>query len=266
MHYKLVAMDLDGTLLNEDHTIDPGALDAIRRAAERGVTFTIATGRMHGSAERFAAPLGIEVPLISYNGSVVRSALSGREHRHLRVPRAAAATALSLIKADKALRYAFMDDRVLTDTPHEWTDQYAKILGIEMALVDDIADALEDDPTMLVFMCEEADTSRLTGYLSCELDSAVRLTNSNPWFVDVLNADASKAMALRFLAESLGVRMRETVAIGDSWNDLEMIEAAGLGVAVANGTDRLKEWADYITTEERGRGVAEVLRTFILDD
>ncbi|MCL5291326.1 MAG: Cof-type HAD-IIB family hydrolase [Actinobacteria bacterium] len=265
LNYKLVAIDLDGTLLTEGYEIEPAALDAIQSAAKMGVKFTIATGRMHGSAARFAEELGVEVPLITYNGSVVRCAISGNEYRHLKVPREAAIKALSLVGSDRALRYVFTYDRVITDTPDEWTDRYARILGVEMHLTEDLANtSLDDDPTMIVFMCEEGRTKMTTDLLAQELDSSVRLTNSNPWFVDVLHKDASKASSLRYVADKLGILIEETIAIGDSWNDLEMIEAAGVGVAVANATEKLKERADYVTSAERGAGVAEVLEKFVL--
>lgn len=262
--YKLVALDLDGTLLGEDYSIDPRALKAIEEAAGRGVSFTIATGRMHASARRFADILGFEIPIITYNGSVVRCAISGEEYRHLRVERETARAAFELVKGDRLLRYAFLDDRIVTDTPDEWTDRYAQALGVTMEYAGDLSSYLESDPTMVVFMCGAEQTKALTDFLARELDSTVRLTNSNPWFVDVLNIGASKALALDFLADRLGVSLTETIAIGDSWNDLEMIEAAGLGVAVANATEKLRERADYVTLAERGRGVAEAIEKFVL--
>lgn len=264
MEYKLVAVDLDGTLLDENYRIGQDALAAISRAADAGVAFTIATGRMHDSAAKFARLLGLELPIISYNGSVIRAAGASEEYRHLKVPRASAVEALSLVGKDKALRYAFLGDRVLTDTPHEWTDNYAKVLGVTMECVEDLVARLDGDPTMIVFMCDESDTPNTTEFLSQRLDSSVRLTNSNPWFVDVLNKNASKADALKFLADKLGVSMTETIAIGDSWNDLEMLEAAGLGVAVANAAEKLKMHADYVTRSERGLGVVEVLEKFVI--
>ncbi|MHB0975941.1 MAG: Cof-type HAD-IIB family hydrolase [Candidatus Aquicultorales bacterium] len=261
--YKLVALDLDGTLLDEDHSIDPAVKSAIHEAAAGGVAFTIATGRMFASAVRFAEILELEVPLITYNGSVVRSAVSGLEHRHLRIPRDAASAAFRLLDG-RALRYAFFDDHVATDTPHEWTDRYARILGVDMQATESLIDYSNGDPTMVVFMCEEHETRPFTDMLADKLDSAVRLTNSNPWFVDLLHPQASKATALEFLAASLGITLEETLAVGDSWNDIEILEAAGLGVAVANATDTLKATADYITTSERGLGVLEALRKFVL--
>lgn len=263
MEYKLVAVDLDGTLLDENYRIGQNALDAIACAAEAGVAFTIATGRMHDSAAKFARLLGLELPIISYNGSVIRAAGAPEEYRHLKVPRDSAAEALSLVGKDKALRYAFLEGRVLTDTPHEWTDNYAKVMGVRMECVEDLVARLNGDPTMIVFMCDESDTPNTTEFLSKRLDSSVRLTNSNPWFVDVLNKNASKADALKFLANRLGISMKQTIAIGDSWNDLEMLEAAGLGVAVANAAEKLKVHADYVTRSERGLGVVEVLEKFV---
>lgn len=264
MGYKLVAIDLDGTLLSDEKVIADSTVELIRESHKKGVAFTIATGRMSRGALRYAEQLDINIPIITYNGAIVRSPASGCIYREHKVPATGAIQAVTLLKDQPVLRYVFLEDEVYTDTPHDWTDRYADLLGVEMNFVGDVLELLSVDPTMLVFMVPVMKAVELTEVLKNGLDSQVRITNSTEWFLDVLSAKASKGLALKQLAEHLGIAREEVVAIGDNLNDIEMIEYAGLGVAVANATDGLKSIADYVTDSPVAGGVEEVIMKHIL--
>lgn len=266
MAYKLVALDLDGTMLGDDKRLNSGTVELIREASEQGVRFTIATGRMSLGALRYAEELRVNIPIITYNGAVIKNTFSGDIYRECKVPAEQGIEAIQLLRNEPVLRYAFLGEEVFTDTAHEWTDRYADLLGVTMNLVTDLRDLLVDDPTMLVFMVPVGQASILTQLLKSRLDPVVRITNSADWFLDVLHPEASKGLALAQLAERLGIAREEVIAIGDNLNDLEMIEYAGLGVAVANASDELKDAADYVTDAPISRGVEEVIHKFILTD
>lgn len=264
MAYKLVALDLDGTMLDDDKILNRNTVEMIREASEYGVRFTIATGRMSRGALRYADELGVDIPVITYNGAIMRSIYSGEVYREFKVPAEPAKEALRLLGDEPVLRYAFLGEDVFTDTAHDWTDRYADLLGVEIHQVADVQDMLDEDPTMLVFMVPVGRAQLLTQTLKSKLDSQVRITNSADWFLDVLHPQATKGLALAQLAEHLGIEREEVIAIGDNINDLEMVEYAGLGVAVANATDELKVVADYITEAPISKGVEEVIRRFII--
>lgn len=264
MSYKLVAIDLDGTVLSDDKVIADSTVELIREAYKRGVAFTIATGRMSRGALRYAEQLGIDIPIITYNGAIIRSPASGCVYREHKVPATYAIQAVTLLKDEPVLKYIFLEDEVYTDARHDWTDRYADLLGVKMNFVGDVVDLLSEDPTMLVFMVPVMKAVELTEVLKKELDRQIRITNSTEWFLDVLNTQASKGLALKQLADHLGVAREEVIAIGDNLNDLEMIEYAGLGVAVANATNGLKSVADYVTERPLSEGVEEVIMKFVL--
>ncbi|HEY3373466.1 MAG TPA: Cof-type HAD-IIB family hydrolase [Candidatus Aquicultor sp.] len=264
MGYKLVALDLDGTLLAKEKYIAESTSERIAEAEKLGVKFTIATGRMSRGALRYAEQLGIDIPIITYNGAVTRTVAAGTVCREYKVPLKGAMQAINLLKGQPVLRYAFVDDEVYTDTPHEWTDRYAELLEVEMQFVDDIHDALTTDPTMLVFMVTELKAAELTYVLREHLNQGVRVTNSAEWFLDVLNEEASKGFALKWLADSLGIAREEVIAIGDNSNDLEMIQYAGLGAAVSNASPGLAAAADYVATLPMCEGVDEIIDKFVL--
>ncbi len=263
MSYKLVALDLDGTLLSNDKTIAGSTVELIQQAKRNGVRFTIATGRMSRGALRYAQELEIDIPIITYNGAMTRSPISEDIYHECKVPAERAIDAINLLRDEPVLRYVFLNDDVYTDTPHEWTDRYADLLGVTMNFVDDTRELLIDDPTMLVFMVTELRARELTMLLKSELESQVKITNSADWFLDVLPVRSSKGSALAKLAGSLGIKREEVIAIGDNLNDLEMIEYAGLGVAVANAAEELKSAANYITTLPINEGVEEVLQKYV---
>jgi len=262
--YKLVALDLDGTLLSEDKVIADSTAELIKEASNNGVKFTIATGRMSAGAIRYAEQLEIDVPIITYNGAIIRTLESGFVYRERKVPSSGAINAINVLEHEPVLRFIFVGEDVYTDTPHEWTDSYAELLGVEMNFVDDVRGIVVEDPTMLVFMVPVLKAVELTKMLKSSLDSQVRITNSTDWFLDILHPEASKGLALKHLADNLGIAREEIIAIGDNSNDLEMIEYAGLGVAVANASDDLKAVADYVSDSPISEGVEEVLLKYVL--
>lgn len=264
MKYKLVALDLDGTLLSENKVLNASTQAAIKKAQDKGVLFTIATGRMYRGAVRYATQLDIKIPIITYNGAVIKNPLSGEVYREFKVPSSLATKAIDALDGEPVLKYVFLGDNVITDLAHDWTDNYANVLDVEMKFVDDIRLALNDDPIMVVFMVQAEMRKNITDTLKTAFGSEARITNSSNWFVDVLNPSASKSLALQQLAENLGISRDEIIAVGDNLNDLEMIQYAGLGVAVANASDDLKQSADYITEAECYLGVEEVIEKYCL--
>lgn len=252
-------------MLSDDKSIADSTVKLIQQARSNGVRFTIATGRMSKGALRYAKELDIDIPIITYNGAMIRSPITEQVYHECRLPAGRAIDAINLLQDEQVLRYIFLNDDVYTDTAHEWTDRYADLLGVEMNFVDDTRELLlTDDPTMLVFMVTELKARELTMLLKSRLDSQVKITNSADWFLDVLPVRASKGSALAQLARTLDIEREEIIAIGDNLNDLEMIEYAGLGVAVANASDELKAAADYIADFPISEGVEEVLHKYVL--
>jgi Cof subfamily protein (haloacid dehalogenase superfamily) len=264
LKYKLVALDLDGTLLSDSKVIADSTKDLITEAQAKGVNFTIATGRMYRGAARYAKQLAIDIPIITYNGAVISDPLTGETHRELLVSATCAHRALDALKNEAVLKYIFTGDEVYTDISHKWTENYAKILQVEMKLLEDIKQVLDKDPIMLVFMVDANRRVTISDILRSELGSQARVTNSSDWFVDILHLQASKSRALEQLAKQLEIKREEIIAIGDNLNDLEMVEYAGLGVAVANASNELKDASDYITQKPFHFGVEEVIKKYCL--
>jgi Cof subfamily protein (haloacid dehalogenase superfamily) len=263
LSYKLLALDLDGTLLDKDHQLSPKVTHVVKEIIDRGFKVTLATNRMFESANNFAKALNIDFPLITYGGALVKSPATGEILLDLRITKEAAAKALDLMKNEVSSQFLFQSNEVYTNQRSIYTERYETILGIKLNIVPVLKEVLEENPTYLVFYVKIEDVERLTRRLREHLGSIAQLTNSAPYFIDVIHPEATKGRGLKKIAEFLHLKRDEIIAVGDGLNDMEMIEYAGMGIAVANASPELKKKADHITQAEREEGVIEAIRKFI---
>ncbi|MHB8171005.1 MAG: Cof-type HAD-IIB family hydrolase [Thermincolia bacterium] len=263
MNYKLVAMDLDGTLLGLDKKISQETVDLIQHKAAQGVVFTIATGRFYYSALPYALQLGLDVPIITCNGAMIKASLSEQVYHHLPLELDLAQQALQLIQPGEGMRFVFYDDVIVTDAAQDVAVPYELALKVKFRYDHDLLATTNREPTMVVFRIPETNTAELTARLTGHLGDRVHITNSLPFFIEINHREANKGLALAKLGQSLGIKQQEIIAIGDSYNDLEMVEYAGLGAFVGNAPDVLKAKADYVASGHREEGVREILSKFL---
>lgn len=259
MDIRLIALDLDGTLLTEDHRLSPAMEAAVAAARNRGYLVTLATNRMETSALYFARRLGLTGPIISYGGALVRGPDAGPPLLDLRIERETARLALRAIDGDEIYPFLYQGGHVYTDRETWYSSRYGDILGVTVHLAEDLEAILDEEPTTVVFRVPPEEAPRVTERLAEVLDGRARLLNSLPYYIEVLPPEATKGRALQTLVEHYGLGPEHCLAIGDGLNDLEMIAYAGLGVAVANAEEPLKAAADHVTTNPRDRGVFEAL-------
>ncbi|MBM7867222.1 Cof-type HAD-IIB family hydrolase [Heliobacterium gestii] len=262
---RLVAMDMDGTLLDEKRRIPEPVAQRIAELRQAGVIFTIATGRIYRSAMPYAQQLELKAPLITCNGALIRHPENGPILHHRRLDAQQVISLLQWLKgkSSDALRYSFHGDDVFTDRTHEYTASYERALGLSFHFVDDLAAHLaggpDRHPTMFVLMTDPAATPSMTQEILEHLNGAVAITNSHDYFIEILHPEVSKGAALAQLAASLSIDQSEVMAIGDNHNDLSMIRWAGQGVFVANAPEALHREADYVTRARNSMGVLEAL-------
>lgn len=266
MAIRLLAVDLDDTLLNEASEVSEANKQAIREAVARGVIVTIATGRMFESAQYFAKEIGLDVPLISYNGALVQSAISEEVLMKRCLDEDAARAVLDLFREKGWYVQLYRNDKLYVDTKTDDTRDYenrvkTKAVEIGKAFYDDPKDILKmlaiDDPDKLDFVEKTVQTT---------FAGKVFAPRSRPRLLEIVNAKVNKGEALRFVAEHFGVKRDEVMAIGDSNNDIAMVEYAGIGVAMGNATPRVKEAADVMTKSNAEDGVAAAIKQYILGE
>ena len=263
---KLIASDLDGTLLDSSGGAPEKNLRAIAEAMKAGAVFTISTGRMYNSAAEFARLLGLgNTPVICYNGAMIRSE-AGDTPMHLKLDLGVAREMLAIFKERGLYVQSYIDDQLyVKDTEDFNYVNYEKHFGISgKPLGDDIFEP-KTAPTKLLVKTEGFEASReLMREFSEKFAGRAYVTSSNVNFVEMMNPGADKGKCLRKLADVLGVAMENVMALGDGDNDVEMLEAAGLGIAMGNARDETKAVAQDIAPSNDECGVAWAIEKYVL--
>ncbi len=265
MAIKLVAMDLDHTLLNENRKISDFDLEMIKKARLMGIHFTIATGRMYAAAKEYGEFLDIDIPVITYQGSLIKTLMSKEELLHLRISKEVALEAIELAK-DKGVHInIYNGDDLYVFSENELIRRYKKVNNIHAIVDPNIDKKMFFDPTKVVFV---EDNLKLLDELQNELDDRYRgscdVTRSLPHLLELGHKDATKSKALKFLTERMGIEQSETMAIGDGIGDIDMIEWAGVGVAMDNAEKLVKENSDWVTSDNNNNGVGKAIEKFVL--
>jgi len=261
--YQLVAIDLDGTIINKDGAIVSGAAEAIRRVLARGIAVTLATGRMYQPTNRFAHELGLSAPLICYQGALIREPGDGAVLWHKPLPGPLARRVLTVMREQGLHRYAYIDGSIYVEQRREEDSRYAQNNGVELHLVDDLSALLERQPTELAARGDAAEVELLIARIRAVCGSGVIVNRIHTSFCEVAHGESGKGNALKYLAERLAVPRSRTVAIGDSPNDVSMLEWAGLGIAVGDVPAEVRTAADWVidngAEDSFGEAVARLL-------
>jgi Cof subfamily protein (haloacid dehalogenase superfamily) len=266
MPYRLIAMDLDDTLLTDELTVSEATREAMKKAISRGVHLTIATGRMFDSAQKIARQIGLNVPIITYQGSLIKNLLDEEVLYERSVPAEVAARLYEYCLAHGLHLQSYIGDKLYIPEENDKIRAYAKQSNIPYTIEPDFSKVINHQrQTKLVIIDEPALLDALLPQLRELLGTEVHLTKSKPNYLEILHREGTKGHALRFLAAHYSIPMEETIAMGDAMNDHEMVEAAGLGVAMANAVPALKEIADFITFSNNDEGVKHVIEKFVLD-
>ncbi len=263
LQYKMVAVDLDGTLLDETHDIT----DEVRQVAEEvqgaGLVFTIATGRMFQSAVQIAGKLELDVPLVTYNGAYIKCSRSGRVYDHVTIGQDVAQEVLQWMEPFPVEPYAYVNDELYVERITERTRHYCHVTKVRVHEVGKMGPFLKENPTMLLFMGDEVLMDQLKPKLALDFMQRLSVTKSFPTFLEMMVGGANKATGLAKLAAHYGIKREEIIAVGDNHNDIEMLRYAGVGAAVANAHQDVKQAAYYVAGKGYTQGVLEVVRRFV---
>jgi Cof subfamily protein (haloacid dehalogenase superfamily) len=265
MRYKLLALDLDGTLLNSALKLSDGNAAALRRALETGLQVVLATSRWYELAKRTADRIGIETPLICSNGALVKRPTDGRELLHLYLDREVAREVTAL--GDDAGWEMFTtigEGTYMRMRPGVIPEK----LPAGLRIADRQSDRLEEgEPTCVLVFGNDAvlEIERRVlpvydGRAHFSLNRPLRL----PHYVVLTHAAAEKAAALELVCRELGIAPDETVAMGDSESDIGMLKLAGLGIVMGNAPEEMRAGAAMVAPSNDEDGVAWAIDRIIL--
>ncbi|EFM11725.1 Cof-like hydrolase [Paenibacillus curdlanolyticus YK9] len=263
--YKLIAIDVDDTLLNDDLIVTEGTKQALAAAIEKGVLVTLATGRMYASAHQIAKQINLNVPLITYQGSLVKTLLDGKVLYERSVP-TDEAKQLDAYCIEHGLHLQlYVDDVLYVREDNEKAKNYSRLSNIPYVVDPDFDTLLNKPQTKMLIIDEPERLDRVMEELKPLIGERVHMTKSKPHYLEFTHKEGTKGHALQFLSEHNGHSVEQAIAIGDAWNDREMIEVAGLGVAMGNAQPALKDIANYVTLSNNEEGVRHVIEKFVLN-
>ncbi|OEG00117.1 hypothetical protein BHF71_06215 [Vulcanibacillus modesticaldus] len=269
MRYKLVAIDLDDTLLADDLKISPQTIKAIQESVKKGVIVTLATGRMYQSAVKYAKQIELNVPIITYQGAYVKNVLDDEVLYQRFLPSDIAIDIIKKLKVKNKVIQVYLNDELYVEAEHEYIINYSKASGVNYHIVDDLIELInqsKEDPIKVLTIDEPKEIKKMLEEFNQIFQKEINITISKPFFLEFTHKEATKGQAIKYLANLKGINLEEVIAIGDSYNDKDMIEIAGLGVAMSNGNPDIKKIADYVTKTNNDHGVWEVLQKFILKE
>ncbi|AIQ49199.1 hypothetical protein R70723_27310 [Paenibacillus sp. FSL R7-0273] len=241
--YRLLALDMDGTLLNDEQLITPKTVEWIQKAVDAGVHVCLSTGRAFRSAMPYAEQLGLKTPMITVNGSEIWREPHELYRRSLMDP------ALIRQLYDIAGQHGIWYWAYSTEQVYNRNNWDGDIMGREWLK---FGYSTEDDEIRHKLLMQLQDLGGL------------EITNSSPTNLEINPLGVNKAYGIGEVCKLLGIDMSEVVAVGDSLNDLAAIQAAGLGVAMGNAQETVQQEADAVVASNNEDGIAEVIEKYIL--
>jgi len=291
MTYRLLALDLDGTVMDDHLLIRSSVHAAVRRAQDAGVRVVLATGRGYDATLPYAQKLGITEPLICYQGGLIRDPSNGRVLHETTFDKAlaleliswkagrerqasqegslssnpAATRARAMFERDGIDIAMFMDGVMYLDRMEGDPEFFERYFGQHVRFVADLRASLYTRPHKSMLIAHPSTCDEILPELKATFAGRLQVVRSHPLFVEVTPPDVSKGRGLAVLAEYYGIAQGAAIAVGDNENDLSMVEWAGVGVAMGNATPGLKAAADWVAPGIDEDGVAAVVSRFILE-
>ncbi|WP_027339711.1 Cof-type HAD-IIB family hydrolase [Halonatronum saccharophilum] len=262
MSYKLVAIDMDGTLLNDKHQVSKKNKEVIIKLANEGINFVLASGRPYNSLYPYTKELEVYLPLVTANGSIIKCPLTEKVYKK---------TGIGIEMAKEILDYGLSKDygisfyyegKVIT-LSEELVEIHRDLEGLEAHLVKDVN--LQKSPIKIIFSGEVEEISKSFKELFNRYQGSLYITSSEEYILEVMNLEVSKGKALEYMIERMGIEAKEIIAIGNNFNDVAMFEVAGLSIAMDNSPQGVKNAADLVTKSNEEDGVAYALEKIIVE-
>jgi len=264
MKYKLIALDVDGTLLTDDHVLTPGTIEVIKQIAEQGTELVLCTGRAPMSCIPYMEQMGLDGYAITHNGAATVSIKDNKVVHHFELRSEGLEPYIkyceqNLVHYDLNTTFELYV-KGAAGLDQEALDMYRKFL-IEPK---DLTARPTDDPFVKMTL------SGLTPVMDKIMEDWSTWTHefnvlrSGDYFIDLMHKESSKGSALKYLAEMRGIPAENVLAIGNYYNDLTMLEYAGLGIAMDNSPQEVKDVADVMTASNNEEGVKLALQKYCL--
>jgi Cof subfamily protein (haloacid dehalogenase superfamily) len=265
---RLLVLDIDGTIAGESNQVSETVKQAIQEVQNQGIAVALATGRMYCSAKRFHQSINSSLPIIAYNGALIQNPQNDQIYAHIPVPKSLAQELLDYYDSYSEVEVHFyLEDQLYVQEITDNTKTYVTRSGVEANPVSNLRNLLDRDPTKVLALSPDPN---LTQQLAQELqqrysNEELYITQSNPIYLEATHASVNKGSAVKYLTEKiLGLKPEQVMAIGDNFNDLTMLNYAGLSVAMGNAPEEVKDYADWVAPRVEEDGVAEAIKQLLM--
>lgn len=261
MKYKLLAIDLDGTLLNEKKELSESSIEIIKEIQKQDIKVVIATGRMLISALPYVKKLEAEGPVITYNGAYVKDVIQDKVLFHKPVIEELAFQIIRECKENDLHLNLYHDDKLYVEEDNELSRGYERSSGVKARKVESFAQFKGQSPTKLLIIEDDRKRQQyFLQYFQDKYSDKMEVAESQSNYIEFMTKGVSKGKALKNIAENFTIKQKEVIAVGDSWNDLSMLSWAGLGVAMGNASRQIKERSDLVVSSRANDGVTEIIK------
>lgn len=259
---KMIATDVDGTILKWGLDFSPKLLKCVDELKANGIKLVLVTGRMHCAAIPVAKRLGIDTPIISYQGGLIKDCHNKTLYQS-NLPSEYAKEIIQWARKNKIHINLCLDDKLYVEEDNEIVKNYTdgKLIDYTVCSFDDLK--IENVNKILAIDLHNPD--KVTGWVE-ELKKkypSLYIVKSTPYFCEIGSGEAKKSLGVEFLRKMWGLKKEEVMTIGDQNNDIDLIQAGGIGVAMGNGTPELKACADYITDTVENDGFVKAVEKFV---
>ena len=266
---KMICLDIDGTLLNSQHKISQKTNDIIRIVAnEKKIPVILVSARMPKGILFLQEELNIKQPIICYSGALVIDDKSN----------ILSSSGISILDSIKAYGFAkelnvhmslYKDDEWYVEKLDGWAKQESEITNITPVIMNftDLFNIWKHKnlgPNKILCMGKPNDIILLDKKIKGCPQSELNVYPSKPTYLEMMPSNVSKTSAIEILMEKYNIKRSEIIAMGDNYNDIDMIKFAGIGVAMENAPDKVKQYADHITLSNDHDGVAEAIKKFVI--
>jgi Cof subfamily protein (haloacid dehalogenase superfamily) len=265
---RILVLDLDDTLLRSDLTISFRTRNAIKRAESAGIVVVLASGRIPAAMEQFSRLLGMHKRpgyMICNNGTLIQESHTGNVLYDIRIPPRAALVVYDMANAEGFPVQLYGNDVMYISRANEYAEYDQRLTGLRQVVVENFRAMVAEGCYKLIIPGDPMILAPLERLLRIYIGDEVTLFTSKPYFLEILPPHTDKGTALAWIAERMGVDREAVLAIGDSMNDEAMIRWAGVGVAMINGDERIKNIAAMVTEKSNDDdGIAELIEKYLL--
>ena len=260
---KMVATDIDGTILPYDGNFHPSVINCIKNLDRKGIKVVLVTGRMHSSTVPIARRLGLTNPIISYQGGLIKD-INGKTLFQTVLEPDTAKTIINWARQNNVHLNLYIDDKLYVEHDDEIIKSYikGKFVDYTVCSFDDLE--LKDINKLLAIDIENPDrVTKWVEFLQKEYPY-LYIVKSTPYYCEIGAKDATKSHGVECLCNMWGIKREETLTIGDQNNDIDLVKCGGTGVAMGNATEELKQNADYITDTVENDGFVKAVEKFCI--